>query len=119
MVYPSLKDYNALPNTSSFEEWRTQSVNKCIHYSQLEYTSIEETPAVTLANSISRIGGTMSIIISVSFFTILEIGELFVFQSTTLLLMKGDKKNWSNLHVFIYLANFIEGLNEACLFYLF
>ena len=80
IIYPSLREFNALSEqpSVSFEEWRTQSVKIWIYYSQLEYPLIEETPAVTLANLISSIGGTMSIIISVSFFTILEICELSV-----------------------------------------
>ena len=98
MIYPSLKDYNALRNTSffSFEEWRTQSINMLIYYPGLGYTLIEETPAVTLANLISSIGGTMSIIVSVSFFTVLEIIELLVLLLHALIRRQTNSKKISH-----------------------
>jgi hypothetical protein len=77
-ISPTLNDYNSLDISSimSYEEYRTQFVNIVVYYSQLEYTLIEETPATTLASLIANLGGTMSLIVSVSFFTIFEIGEL-------------------------------------------
>ena len=47
-----------------------------IYYNQLEYTLIEENPAITLTSLISSIGGTMGLIVSISFFTLLEVAEL-------------------------------------------
>jgi hypothetical protein len=78
-ISPTLNDYNSLniSSTISYEEYRTQFVNIVVYYSQLEYTLIEETPATTLASLIANLGGTMSLIVSVSFFTLIEICELF------------------------------------------
>jgi hypothetical protein len=61
----------------SYEEYRTQFVGIVVYYPQLEYTLIEETPATILTNLIANLGGTMSLIVSVSFFTLLEL-EIFV-----------------------------------------
>ena len=68
MIYPTNQDYN--------DENNWQTVKLKIFYSGLEYTLIQETPAMTLANLIANIGGSMGIIVGVSFFTMLEIGEL-------------------------------------------
>ena len=50
LIYPSLNDYYNLHILESYEEWRTQSVRIIVYYPQLDYTSIQETPAMTLAN---------------------------------------------------------------------
>ena len=72
--------YDALNmlNTLSFEEWRTRQLQFNVYYSELEYTFIEETPAMSKINFISSIGGALGLFVSVSFFTLLEIGELSV-----------------------------------------
>jgi hypothetical protein len=78
LLYPTLNDYNSLNMTISFEEWRTQFVNLIVYYPHLEYTFIHETPAMNLASLIASLGGTMGLIVSASFFTLVEICELFV-----------------------------------------
>ena len=80
LVKPTINDYNAVssPTPLSYEEWRIQFAYIIVYYSQLEYTLIQETPALTLSNLIANIGGTLGLIVSVSFFTLLEIAELFV-----------------------------------------
>ena len=67
-----------LPFQANYEEKRLQYINFFVFYSQLDYTLIQENPAMSLANLIANIGGTMGVIISVSFFTLLEIAELLV-----------------------------------------
>jgi len=86
-ISPTLNDFNSLSKVTSmsYEEYRTQFVNIVVYYSQLEYTLIEETPATTLASLIANLGGTMSLIVSVSFFTLLEICELVVLLSHVLI----------------------------------
>ena len=79
-ILQTLNEYNDLNITSSisYEEWRTQTVTFHVFYSQLEYTLIEETPEMTIKSLIANLGGTMGLIVSVSFFTIVEIVELFI-----------------------------------------
>ena len=79
-ISPTLNEYNSLNVSSSltYEEWRTQNVHINVFYSKLEYTFIEETPAMTLTSLIANLGGTMGLIVSLSFFTLLEIVELFL-----------------------------------------
>ena len=79
LISPTFEEYNSLnlSSTISYDEWRTQIININVYYSQLEYTLIKETPAMNLANLIANLGGTMSLIVSLSFFTLVEIGELF------------------------------------------
>ena len=80
LIKPTINDYNALPrkvSSLSYEEWRTKSVKINVFYSQLEYTLIEETPAMTFASLVASIGGKMDLLVSVSFFTLLEVIELF------------------------------------------
>ena len=55
-----------------------QSLKVYIYYTELEYTLIQVTPAMSLANLIANLGGTLGLIASVSFFTILEMLELFI-----------------------------------------
>ena len=80
IISPTLNDFNLLNNSSSlsFEEYRTQSVSFFIYYPLLEYTLIEVSPSMTLASLIANLGGTMSLIVSVSFFTFVEIIELII-----------------------------------------
>ena len=85
LIKPTVNDYRDLniSQTISYEEWRTQQLQIFVYYPQLEYTLIEEIPAMTIIDLISNIGGSMGLIVSVSFFTILEIGELiFLLLST-------------------------------------
>ena len=79
-ILPTLNEYNSLNISSSisYEEWRTQTVTFHVFYSQLEYTLIEETPEMTITSLIANLGGTMGLIVSVSFFTIVELVELFI-----------------------------------------
>jgi hypothetical protein len=72
--------YNLLNSSSwlSFEEYRTQSVSFFVYYPYLEYTFIEVLPYMTLASLTANLGGTMSLIVSVSFFTFVEIIELII-----------------------------------------
>ena len=87
MIRPSFQDYNALNVSSlvSYEDWRTQYIGVEVFYPQLAFTLIKVTPAMTLPNLIAGIGGSMGLIVGVSFFTILEIGELFVLLLNALL----------------------------------
>ena len=89
-IYPNLDDFNSLNISSSisYEVWRTQALNINVYYSQLEYTHIQETPAMNIAGLISNLGGSMSLIISLSFFTLLEICELFVLVMQILIKIK-------------------------------
>ena len=87
IIFSSKKDYDALNISKlvSFEDWRTQQLEFNVYYSELEYTFIEETPAMSAITLISSIGGTMSLIVSVSFFSLLEIVELFLLLINVLL----------------------------------
>jgi hypothetical protein len=80
VITPTLNDFNLVKSSSSlsFEEYRTQSVSFYVYYSRLEYTLIEVSPSMTLASLIANLGGTMSLIVSVSFFTFVEIVELII-----------------------------------------
>ena len=80
IISPTLNDYNLLNSSSSlsFEEYRTQSVSFTVYYPRLESTFIEVSPSMTLASLIANLSGTMSLIVSVSFFTFVEIIELIV-----------------------------------------
>jgi hypothetical protein len=80
IILPTLNDYNLLNSSSwlSFEEYRTQSVSFFVYYPYLEYTFIEVSPSMTLASLTANLGGTMSLIVSVSFFTFVEIIELII-----------------------------------------
>ncbi len=65
-------------NISLYEEYRAQTVKIRIFYSQLEYTLIKETPAMSLTSLVANLGGTMGLIVSGSFFTFVKICELFL-----------------------------------------
>ena len=80
LISPSQNYLSSLniPLSLPYEELRIQYLSFSVYYSQLEYTLIQETPAVTLPNLIASIGGSMGLIVGISFFTILEVSELFV-----------------------------------------
>ena len=79
-VSSTIDEYDSLNISSSisYEEWRTKTLHINVYYSQLEYTLIQETPAMTLTSLIANLGGTLGLIVSLSFFTIVEIIEFFL-----------------------------------------
>ena len=77
----SMSDYNSLSGVSSsisYQEYLMQTVKIVVYYPQLEFTQIEETPAMSVASLIANLGGTLGLIVSFSFFTLIEIGELLI-----------------------------------------
>ena len=72
----------------SYDEYRTLYVTFNVFYSSLSYTQIDVTPAMTIFDLLANIGGSMSLIISVSFFTIFEIAELVFLMVHALFLKK-------------------------------
>ena len=85
LIHSTLQEFNALNNSLiSYEEWRTQQLEIFVYYIGLEYTLIEEIPAMSVINLIANLGGTMGLIVSVSFFSIVELAELVVLLLTSL-----------------------------------
>ena len=75
LILTDLNEHDSM-NISLYEEYRAQTLKIRIFYSQLEHTLIEETPAMSLTSLVANLGGTMGLIVSVSFFTFVEICEL-------------------------------------------
>ena len=65
-------------SVSSLISWDQSLVEIRVYYPQLEYTLLQVTPAMTLSSLIANLGGIMGLIVSLSFFSLLEIVELFV-----------------------------------------
>ena len=72
---------SSLPGVSSsisYQEYVMQTVTILVYYPQLEFTLLEETPAMSLASLIANLGGTLGLIVSFSIFTLFEIIELII-----------------------------------------
>jgi hypothetical protein len=67
----------ANPNMT-YDDYRTLYVNFHVYYSSLAYSEVSVKPAMTIFDLIGNIGGSMSLIVSISFFTVFEIGELLI-----------------------------------------
>ena len=65
----------------TFDEFRMRFVRVSVFYSGLEYTQLDVVPAMTLLNLVANIGGSMSLIVGLSFFTVFEMVELFVLMA--------------------------------------
>jgi hypothetical protein len=85
LIYPSVAAYyyhcednpdNAYVCNMSYDEYRILKIKFNVYYSSLTYTHIAETPSMTLTDLLASIGGSMSLIVSFSCFTLFEIGEL-------------------------------------------
>ena len=74
--------YNLILSSATYPAYESSLF---VYYTELEYTLMETIPAMTLASLIASLGGTLGLIISVSFFTLLEIVELFVLLTHALL----------------------------------
>ena len=68
----------------TYENWRTKQLKLYVYYSKLEYTLIEETPSITFVALLANIGGSMSLVVSVSAFTFFELIELSILVLHTL-----------------------------------
>ena len=79
----------------SYEEWSSQFVNFNVYCPQLKYTLVQEIPAMTIIGLISSIGGSMGLIVGVTFFTILEIGEIFALVLHVLIFSKNSSNKVS------------------------
>ena len=97
IIFPTVNDlsFSNIPLSVPYEELRLKYLTFNIYYSQLEYTLLQEIPAINLATLISNIGGSMSIIVGVSFFTLLEIVELFFLLLSVLLCSRTNSNKTS------------------------
>ena len=62
----------------TYDEFRTRFITINVYYSSLTYTKINVKPTMTFTDLLAAIGGSMSLIVGISCFTVFEIGELFV-----------------------------------------
>jgi hypothetical protein len=63
---------------TNWENYKNHFVKFNVFYKSLSYTEIDTSPATTVSTLVANLGGTMSLIVSVSAFTIAEIVE-FIF----------------------------------------
>jgi hypothetical protein len=76
----------------SFSELQQSILMLDVHYDDLMYESVDETPAITLESLISYIGGTLGLFIGISLLSICELVELIVYM-TYLSILKIWTKN--------------------------
>jgi len=76
---------------TNWENYKNHFVKFNVYYKSLSYTEIETTPATTTSTLVANLGGTMSLIVSVSAFTIAEIVE-FIFLMIYALIFKKSSK---------------------------
>jgi len=85
LIFPSVAAYyyncednpgNAYVCSLSYEEYRIRKIKFTVYYSSLTYTHIAETPTMTITDLLASIGGSLSLIVGLSCFTLFEIGEL-------------------------------------------
>ena len=80
--YGECNPYHYIPEcyadtSMTYDDYRTLYVTFNVYYPSLKYTLIDVTPAMSIFSLLSNIGGSMSLIVSVSFFTLFEMAELF------------------------------------------
>ena len=73
--YYAYHNYND-PTLLEYETWKMKFLTIYVYYSRVEYTLIEVTPSMNFPNLLANIGGSMSLIVSVSAFTLFEFIEL-------------------------------------------
>ena len=66
------------PYNFTYEEYRNHFLRFYVFYPTLEYTKFEVTPCLYLADLLASIGGSMGLIVSLSFFTLFELIELII-----------------------------------------
>ena len=75
-------DYIALSNNDvnnlPYELFRTEFLRLNVFYSSLTYTQLVDSPTLLLTDLFGNIGGSLSLIVSLSFFTLFELAEFFV-----------------------------------------
>ena len=60
-----------------YQEWVTLFCTIYVYYDTLSYTQISELPKISLVDLITNIGGSMTLIVSLSIFSLIELVELF------------------------------------------
>jgi len=93
--YGYYPQYGSLP-LQKYENWRTSLFTVYVYYTRIEYTLIEVTPSMTFTDLLANIGGSMSLIVSVSAFTFFELIELILLLVQTLLSYAISTKKNSN-----------------------
>jgi hypothetical protein len=76
---------------TNWENYKNHFVKFNVFYKSLSYTEIDTSPATTVSTLVANLGGTMSLIVSVSAFTIAEIVE-FIFLMIYALIFKKSTK---------------------------
>jgi hypothetical protein len=82
LVYPSYQFYNEQTNevksNKTYEAFKSAWVQFQVYYSTPEYTKIKESPKITIFELLGNIGGTLSIFVSLSIFTLFELVEILI-----------------------------------------
>ena len=86
LIYPNTEIFSNwctdMPTTCdpslTYDQFRTRFITINVYYSSLTFTKINVTPTMTFTGLLAAIGGSMSLIVGISCFTVFEIGELFV-----------------------------------------
>jgi len=83
LYYGECNPYHWIPECisnphMSYDDYRTLYVKFDVYYSTLAYSEVSVVPAMTIFDLIGNIGGSMSLIVSISFFTLFEIIELLI-----------------------------------------
>lgn len=76
---------------TNWENYNNHFVKFNVFYKSLSYTEIDTSPATTPSTLVANLGGTMSLIVSVSAFTIAEIVEFILLMIHALIFKKSSK----------------------------
>ena len=90
-IYPHYSYYpvsNETFSATSYEAWRTQFLKLYVYYNTLSYTQISVVPAMSSVDLITNIGGTLSLIVSMSLFSFIEMFEVLFLIVYALLFKK-------------------------------
>ena len=65
-------------NEHSYDEYRSQWLTIKVFYSTLSYTTMYETPKVSLTDLLAQIGGSLGMFVSFSVFSFFELIEIVI-----------------------------------------
>lgn len=88
--------YGELKYDTQWDDYKNHFVKFNVFYKSLSYTEIDTSPAITLLTLVANLGGTVSLIVSVSAFTIAEIIEFMFLMFYALLFKKENKVSVSS-----------------------
>ena len=103
LINPHLKEYNSfsakeianyektLGVNLTYEFFKSTWISVKVYYTSLQYTEISESPKITIIDLFTQIGGSLSMFVSFSIFTLFELIEILILFVYSLLYKPSTK----------------------------